>query len=159
MNCPKCKNPIADNVTECEWCGMSFAIIENEKQVEKVKINILDADLISLLAQGQKSKAIELYKKRTGANNYDCRYHVARLSFFLQHEHATESTWLNYVEKSKRKWLWSRWMSWILLPIALYLSIGSVANMDKEMGFVFLLIPMIVVVFLLIYWMCKTKKI
>jgi uncharacterized membrane protein YvbJ len=24
MNCPKCKNPIADDSQECEWCGVKI---------------------------------------------------------------------------------------------------------------------------------------
>jgi hypothetical protein len=36
MNCPKCKNPIADDSLECEWCGAPI-IINN---IEKIKINV-----------------------------------------------------------------------------------------------------------------------
>jgi len=25
MNCPQCKNPIQDNITECEWCGQGIS--------------------------------------------------------------------------------------------------------------------------------------
>ena len=25
MNCPQCKNPISDNATRCEWCGVSIS--------------------------------------------------------------------------------------------------------------------------------------
>ena len=31
MNCPKCKNPISDNLQECEWCGYIINKIEEEK--------------------------------------------------------------------------------------------------------------------------------
>ena len=24
MNCPTCKNPLLENVSECEWCGNNF---------------------------------------------------------------------------------------------------------------------------------------
>ena len=31
MNCPKCKNPIADDSQECEWCGGE--IIQSKKKI------------------------------------------------------------------------------------------------------------------------------
>jgi len=160
MNCPKCRNPIADNVAECEWCGVSFTIIGNDKQGEKAKINNLDAELISLLKQEHKSQAIELYKKRTGANNNDSAYHVARLNFFLKHEHASEATWRNHVKKSKRKWFRSRLFSWILLPIVLFFLLGSTISMFLgEIIFVLMFLPALFITFLLINWMHKTKRI
>jgi len=33
MLCPKCKNPIDDNATVCEWCGADFATEETEKGI------------------------------------------------------------------------------------------------------------------------------
>ena len=36
MNCPKCKNPVEENASICEWCGANCAT----KQINtKVKIN------------------------------------------------------------------------------------------------------------------------
>ena len=162
MLCPKCKNPIEVNASECEWCGASFAAIETIEDDKQGKNNSIDAEIISLLKQGQKSQAIELYKKRTGADDYDCRYHVARLDFFLQHEHATESNWQNFVEKSKRKWLWSRWVQWILLVIVLFLGTALTVVPFAEGNFLFVFLVILATIFptyLLINWMLKTKKI
>ena len=36
MNCPKCKNPIADDSKECEWCGVKI----NKPNTQKNDFNI-----------------------------------------------------------------------------------------------------------------------
>jgi len=165
MICPKCKNPIADNAAECEWCGMSFAVIRNEKQAEEAKINDLDAKLNSLLMQGQKSQALELYKERTGANG---RYHVGRLNFFLQHEHATGNTWRNYAIKSTIKYILIKFLQGVLLCFALlFMGVGVYVIIEndsvrRDLGgvknAVSILIFSIIVISLLIYWIYKTRK-
>ncbi len=30
MNCPNCKNPIQENATECEWCGIAVNFNNNK---------------------------------------------------------------------------------------------------------------------------------
>jgi len=91
MLCPKCKNPIDDNVAVCEWCGASFVPIENNN---KNDISNFDSELLSLLEKGQKQEAIKLYQKRTGEPNKPvCVQYIERLDFFRTHEFATEDTW------------------------------------------------------------------
>ena len=40
MNCPKCKNPIDDNATVCEWCGTSF--VTKELETKKLETKYLE---------------------------------------------------------------------------------------------------------------------
>jgi hypothetical protein len=35
MNCPKCKNPINDNATVCEWCGAHCASPAKTQQLKQ----------------------------------------------------------------------------------------------------------------------------
>jgi hypothetical protein len=35
MNCPKCKNPIADNAAVCEWCGENFVPQQGTMEFKK----------------------------------------------------------------------------------------------------------------------------
>ncbi|MDR0828555.1 MAG: zinc ribbon domain-containing protein [Prevotellaceae bacterium] len=44
MNCPKCKNPIEDNSTACEWCGYGEDIEKKKdsKNCPKCKNSIED---------------------------------------------------------------------------------------------------------------------
>jgi len=87
MNCQKCKNPIDDNATVCEWCGASV-------NLEEKQITSLDAELLSLLVNGEKQNAIKLYQERTGEPNKSiCVQYIERLDFFRTHEFATEETW------------------------------------------------------------------
>ena len=166
MLCTKCKNPIDDHATKCEWCGMSFSIIENdrhEQQSEKPKTNELDTELISLLEQGYKQQAVAYYRKRTGANESDSRNYIARLNFFLHHEHATEDIWRNYSKKSKRSRFLSRLTAWIVLPFAFFmwmvLFFGISENENKDNGLVvFLLIFNSIITFLPVFWVYKVKK-
>ena len=82
MNCPKCKNPIEENATVCEWCGAS-CVSKRTTNINENKSNSLDAELISLLEIGQKSQAINLYKERTGEPNVVlCSQYIERLDFF-----------------------------------------------------------------------------
>ena len=37
MNCPNCKNPLKDNVSECEWCGNN--ILQTNAQIENKQLN------------------------------------------------------------------------------------------------------------------------
>ena len=165
MLCPKCKNPIADNASACEWCGTSFAVVEEKtQQAEQPKMSDLDVELCSLLRQGKKANAIELYKQRTGANASDSLYYVARIMFFLQHASATENMWQKHVKKSKTAWFMSRLVSWIVLPFAFFCIIGMLTlvfggNSEDFAGGVIGLIFFLIVAFSLIYWIYKTKKI
>jgi len=162
MICPKCKNPIEDNATVCEWCGVDFTVFKNENNVEE--FSDLDAKIILLLKQGQKSQALELYKERTGANG---RYHVARLNFFLQHEQATENIWRNYARKSTTKYILIKIVQGFLLFVALLTGVGNsydvIENSHEFMGLgrpaVFIcIIICIIVAFLIIYWIYRTRK-
>ena len=41
MNCPKCKNPIEDNATICEWCGASCVSKGTwEKELNKRQVEL-----------------------------------------------------------------------------------------------------------------------
>jgi len=42
MNCPKCKNPINDNASECDWCGAKIlgeVIIKEKSKIEIFESN------------------------------------------------------------------------------------------------------------------------
>ena len=167
MLCNRCKNPIADNATICEWCGMIVVIPEKEKptpqQVVQQKTNALEAGIIDLLKQGQKSQALALCKQSTGLNKADSHYYVARLNFFLRHEHATEIIWQTYVRKAQKGRIWSKLVAWIFLPFNFLAIIGICMNFSEPeykfdntdvTGFIIT----ILFTLLIIFWVYKSKK-
>ena len=44
MNCPNCKNPIADDSQECEWCGCKIITKPSEK-IEEVNEEEFDENV------------------------------------------------------------------------------------------------------------------
>ncbi|MDR3236743.1 MAG: hypothetical protein LBT48_08505 [Prevotellaceae bacterium] len=100
MNCPKCKNPIEDNATICEWCGATIINTDN-KPIEN-KINSFDDELLSLLKKGKKLAAVEFYRKVSGEKSSISYQYIDRLDFFRTHQYATEDQWNKEVEKKQR---------------------------------------------------------
>ena len=171
MLCNRCKNQIADNSTTCEWCG---AVVEKPKpvmQIGQAPISELDAEIIEFLKKGQKTEALNLYKQRTGLSPDDCEYYVARLNFFLTHEHTTEAVWQSHVKNSQKGRVLSKTMGCIFLPfIGFFILLGIIimggyaTESGKEpdpndfwYGLVFSII-LIIPAFFLIRWMLRSKK-
>jgi hypothetical protein len=118
MNCPKCKNPIKDNATVCEWCGASVRPDES---------NGLDAELLNTLNGAKKMTqlffntkkgytAIQLYKNTTGKNVYESIYYVCRLDFFRIHKFATDEAWQKEWKRKKKEMRAQAWLLIIAFP-------------------------------------------
>ena len=57
MNCPNCKNPIQEDVTECEWCGVKIESKNNLNKTENLNNNSnLDPELLELLEMESSEK-------------------------------------------------------------------------------------------------------
>jgi magnesium-transporting ATPase (P-type) len=71
MLCPNCKNPIEDNVSICEWCGVSLCTKSDVSQITKDnRAADLDAQLLRILSEKptplQLQQALKLYSEKTG---------------------------------------------------------------------------------------------
>ena len=71
MNCPKCKNPIEDNATICEWCG------SNIKIETKNSLSDLNQELLSM--SQNKLAAVKFYHEKTGSGLKQAKDYVDNL--------------------------------------------------------------------------------
>jgi hypothetical protein len=129
MNCPKCKNPIEDNVAVCEWCGANCVSQIDNLSTQEKETNGLDDELIALLSKHSFPNgkllnihpAKNLYQETTGKSNGESIYYVSRLNFFRTHKYADESAWQKEWEKQKKRGKILVWVFIIcfLIPIAI----------------------------------------
>lgn len=60
MNCPTCKNPIQENLTQCEWCGnIIIKELLNSALNQSDSNPNLDFQLLELCRKGYKLEAVK----------------------------------------------------------------------------------------------------
>ena len=171
MICKRCKNPVDDNATTCEWCGASIEKPKPVQQPGQPQFSELDTEIMALLRQGQKPAALALCKQKTGMSSNDSRYYVARLNFFLQNENATEILWQDYYRKTNKSGCGcsTKLVSWVVLPFVIFMIIVSMVMIasdepakegsmsDSEAGVICLIFFSVIALFILL-WLYISKR-
>lgn len=117
MNCPKCKNPIEEISAICKWCGANIenSTTENYSQ-NSTQENDYDSEIIALLKQKQKAKAVKLHQAITGERLLNSIDYVSLLDFFADAPEVVRQKYFQKKNKhtaARKRYIWI-WVLFVL---------------------------------------------
>jgi len=130
MNCPNCKNPIADYATICEWCGANY-VNKNEKKFQN---NGVDGEFLNILTENptllQLDQSVKLYREKTGNSVLVARKYINTL--WHSHYQNESQKLVSYLQMSFWKnygcFFWFPVIGW--LSALIYLLFPSLKKID-----------------------------